>query len=82
MREGLCFDAMLCMCHTAAPTACPRGPRRCLQGGAGAIAGGADGGWALSIGALVLGLRHIGLSGYGAQVRCAGTLPALHAGWW
>lgn len=38
------------------------------QGGAAAISHGADGGWALPIGALVLGLRHIGLSGYGAQV--------------
>ncbi|PRW57887.1 water chloroplastic isoform A [Chlorella sorokiniana] len=37
------------------------------QGGAQAISRGSDGGWALPIGALVLGLRHIGLSGFGAQ---------------
>jgi hypothetical protein len=40
-----------------------------LQGGAAAIAGGSDGGWALPIGSLVLGLRHVGLSGYNPTVR-------------
>jgi hypothetical protein len=39
-----------------------------MQGGAETIARGNDGGWALPIGALVLGLRHIGLSGYNAKV--------------
>ncbi|KAL4852989.1 Phosphoglucan [Chlorella vulgaris] len=34
------------------------------RGGASTIAGGSDGAWALPIGSLVLGLRHIGLSGY------------------
>jgi len=55
------------------------------QGGAAAISGGSDGGWALPIGALVLGLRHIGLSGYGAQVRLNCSLfvacIALHMVW-
>ncbi|KAL4433837.1 hypothetical protein ABPG75_000278 [Micractinium tetrahymenae] len=37
------------------------------KGGAATIAAGSDGGWALPIGALVLGLRHLGLGGYSAQ---------------
>ncbi|KAL4419085.1 hypothetical protein ABPG77_010024, partial [Micractinium sp. CCAP 211/92] len=37
------------------------------KGGAAAIAGGSDGGWALPIGALVLSLRHLGLGGYAPQ---------------
>lgn len=44
-------------------------PATTVQGGAATISRGSDGGWALPIGALVLGLRHVGLSGYGAQVR-------------
>ena len=38
--------------------------RACVQGGAAALAGGPDSGWGLPIGALVLGLRHLGLSGF------------------
>jgi len=34
------------------------------RGGARALAGGTDGLWGLPIGALVIGLRHLGLSGY------------------
>ncbi|GAB4819879.1 hypothetical protein N2152v2_006925 [Parachlorella kessleri] len=34
------------------------------KGGAGALAGGNDGTWALPLGALVLGLRHVGLGGF------------------
>lgn len=34
------------------------------RGGAGALGGGSDGAWALPIGALVIGLRHLGLSGF------------------
>ena len=37
------------------------------QGGAAAIVAGSDGGWALPIGALVLGLRQVGLSGFEQQ---------------
>ena len=35
-----------------------------MQGGAAALAGGNDGTWALPLGALVLGLRHVGLGGF------------------
>lgn len=35
-----------------------------LQGGAAALASGSDSGWALPVGALVLGLRQVGLSGF------------------
>jgi hypothetical protein len=34
------------------------------QGGAAALAGEGDGGWALPIGAAVLGVRHVGLGGW------------------
>jgi phosphoglucan,water dikinase len=34
------------------------------QGGAGALAGGTDGAWGLPLGAMVLALRHLGLSGF------------------
>ncbi|PSC69113.1 water chloroplastic [Micractinium conductrix] len=37
------------------------------KGGAGGIASGSDGAWALPIGALVLGLRYLGLGGYASQ---------------
>lgn len=44
--------------HTHAPPLPP------AQGGAAALAGGNDGTWALPIGALVLGLRNVGLCGF------------------
>ena len=36
----------------------------CLQGGAGGLAGATDAGWAQPIGAAVLGIRHMGMSGW------------------
>jgi hypothetical protein len=46
------------------------------QGGADALAGANDGGWALPIGCLVLALRHIGLNGYNQQVPGAALQAA------
>lgn len=40
-----------------------------FQGGAEGLAGGPDGNWALPIGAAVLGVRHMGLSGW-APAEC------------
>lgn len=36
----------------------------CLQGGAEGLAGATDAGWAQPIGAAVLGIRHMGMSGW------------------
>jgi hypothetical protein len=63
-------SAPACSCVHLPPSAATSNSRfnpsfqDALQGGAAAIAGGSDGGWALPIGSLVLGLRHVGLSGY------------------
>eukprot|EP00887_Chlorella_sp_A99_P004965 scaffold4.g4965.t1 len=37
------------------------------SGGPAALAGGSDGAWALPLGALVVGLRHLGMGGYETQ---------------
>lgn len=52
-------------------------PASLAQGGAAAISGGSDGAWALPIGALVLGLRHLGLGGYAPQVWGGGGAAGL-----
>ena len=37
------------------------------QGGPEVLAGAADGAWALALGALVLGVRHVGLGGWAPE---------------
>ena len=48
------------------------------QGGAAKLAGGADGAWALPIGAAVLGVRHMGLGGW-QQQECMAVENELSA---
>ena len=48
------------------------------QGGAEGLAGQADSGWDLPLGAVVLGVRHMGLSGYEAP-ECAALENELTA---
>lgn len=42
-------------------------PVHFVQGGAEAVASGPDAGWALPLGAAVLGIRHVGLGGWQPQ---------------
>ena len=50
----------------------------CLQGGADGLAGATDAGWAQPIGAAVLGIRHMGMSGW-EPAECAAVENELTA---